>query len=176
MVQRRLHQRFELVAGIAGEEFRRDRATVDADADGAAGVARDCRQPADFVLDRLVTFDVMQVARVVADLIDVRADALRQTIVFLQVDGQRGGGLPANGFQRLDLLVVVDGDADDRRTGTLQLLDLCDGRVDITGLGRAHALYGHRHPRAEGHCADAHRVRRLSRNRRFHSSIEASRQ
>ena len=61
-------------------------------------------------------------ARVVAQLVDVRGDQLGQPIVLLQVDRQVGFGLAADFGERLGVLAAVDGDANDVRPGSTRSL------------------------------------------------------
>ena len=158
MVERRLHERLELVARVTCEKVRRHRAAVDPDAHRGVGVARHSHQPGDLVGNRFLALDVVQVTGVVANLVDVRRDRSGQPIVLLQVDDQRRAGLATDLLDRRDLELVVDGDADDSRTGGAELLALADGGIDIAGLGRAHALYDERCVAADADGADGDRT------------------
>src|SRR5579863_9410730 len=101
MVNGRLDDRGELVARMPLEKRRRHRTAVDADADGEVVVARDVDQPLYLVRNRLGLFDVMEMAWVIADLVDVRRDLVGDTVVFLQVDRKRHTrGLCANFLER----------------------------------------------------------------------------
>ena len=78
------------------ELFGIDRAAVDADADRAVVLARHVDELRDLLRDRLLRLDVVEVARVVADLLDVRRDLLGEPVVLLEVDDEirrrlRGG-------------------------------------------------------------------------------------
>jgi hypothetical protein len=166
--ERGLDQRFHLIAGVSFEKLRRDRAAIDADADGTIGIARNASQPADFLSDGLVALDVMQMARVVANLVDVRADPCREAVVFLQVDRERCCGLAPDLAQRVNFLVVVDRDTHHPRAGATQLLALRHRRVDIAGFRGAHALHHHRRSTADMCAADANRSRSSRRGLCFH--------
>ena len=69
---------------------------VHADADGAVVLGRDARDVADFLLPGLLTFVVIEMPGVVADLVDMRRDRLGEAVVFLEVDREVGGGLAAD--------------------------------------------------------------------------------
>jgi len=154
MVERRLHDRLELIAGVAFEECGRDRAAVHPDADRDVGVLGDRHQPRDLVGHRLVALDVMQMAGVVANLVDMRGDGGGQSVVLLQIDHQRRRGLPPDFLHRGDFPFVVDGDPYDPGAGAAQLLALRDGGIDVPCLGRAHALHDQRRIAADARVAD----------------------
>ena len=100
-------------SGVARLRLGVHAAAVDAHAEGAVVLARDLRQEAHLLAHRLVLLVVVEVARVVADLVHVGRDLRRQAVVLLQVHHQVGGRLPADLRQRLHVLGAVHGHADE---------------------------------------------------------------
>ena len=117
---------------------------------------------ADLLLPGLLALVVIQMPRVVADLVDVRRDEFRQAVVLLQVDRQIGRRLPANLGQRLGVLLAVDGNPHDVGPGRVQVVDLRDGGVDVWRVRRRHALHGDRMAGADGDRTDAHATRGIA--------------
>jgi hypothetical protein len=118
MVEGAVEHRREAVRRIVLRLLGRiDAAAVDADADGAVVVASDGDQIADFLLPGLLALVVVEVARVVAELVDVRREPLGEPVVFLQINDQVCLGLLANLGDSVGFGTVVDGDADDVGTG-----------------------------------------------------------
>ena len=99
---------FRIVLGLRG---RIDAAAVDADADRAVVIAGDADQVPHFFLPRLFALVVIEVARVVAELVDVRGDTFGKAVVLLQIDDEVGLGLPADFGDGIGFGIVVDGDA-----------------------------------------------------------------
>ena len=106
-------------------------------------------QEADLVLPRTVALVMVQMARVVANLVDQRGNVGRQPIVFLKIDGEVGRGAAADFGQRLAILRRIDGNPNHARPGLGQLLDLGGGRLDVGGLRGAHALHHDRSARRQ---------------------------
>ena len=82
-------------------------------------------------------------AGVVAQLLHVRRDLLRQPVVLLQIDGEiclRASA--ANLGQRGHVFGIVHRDADDVGAGCFQQLDLPDGGRDVLRAGGGHRLHG----------------------------------
>ena len=77
-----------------------------------------------------------------------------QAVVLLQVDHEVGRRLAADLGQRLHVLGVVHGHADEVAAGLADGLRLLDGGVDVLGARGAHALHGDGVGGAEGHGAD----------------------
>ena len=119
-------------------------------------------QEADFVLPGLVPFVMVQMARVVTDLIDVRRHQFRQAIVLLQIDGQVGRTLPADFRQGLGVCGAVGRDADHVGPGLRKRVTLLDRGVDILGAGGRHALNGDGLMIADHHRADSDSSRWIS--------------
>ena len=107
------HRRDRIVRVVLLLLRRIDAAAVHADAHRTVIVAGDLGQIPHLVLPRLLALVVIQVARVVADLVDVRRDQLRQPVVLLQIDRQVRLGLLADFGQGLGVLLAVDGDPHD---------------------------------------------------------------
>src|SRR6266852_2922071 len=82
----RLDDRGELVARVLIEKGGRYRSTIYPDPDREIVVARDIAEPADLRGKRLGLFDIMQVARVIANLIDEGRDLACYFVVFLEID------------------------------------------------------------------------------------------
>ena len=150
MVRGRLDDRRKLIAGVLVEERRRDRSAVDADSNRDIVVAGDVDEPLYLILDGLRLLDMVQMARVVANLIDMRRDLVRDLVVLLQIDRQHDAlGLLADCFDRRDFLLAVDRDAHDSRARVRQLMRLRDGLVDVDRPRRAHRLHHHRRVAAD---------------------------
>ena len=90
----------------------------------------------------LLALVVVQVARVVAELRDVRGDQRREPVVLLQVHDQRHAAALLDLGQRLGVGLAVDRDTHERRARLRQALGLRGGGGDVLGVGRAHALHG----------------------------------
>jgi hypothetical protein len=134
---------------------RIDAAAIDADAEGTVVVPRDGGDVSHLVLPRAGRLVVIEVARVVADLIDVRGDQLGQAVVFLQIDRQVRLRLLANFGQGLGVLLAIDSNADDIGSGLVQQVHEPDGGVDILRVRGRHALHGDRMAAANGGGADS---------------------
>ena len=98
---------------------------------------------------------VIQVAGVVAELVDVRREPLGQPIVLLQIDDEIGRRLAANFGDRFGFGGAVDGDAHDVGPGRGERIHLRDGRVDVARRRGRHALHGDRVAGADRDRADA---------------------
>ena len=85
---------------------------------------------------------MVQVARVVADLVDHRRDVGGQAIVLLEIAGEIGLGPLADLGQGLGVGLGIDRHANDVGPGLDQVLDLGDRRVDVGRLRGTHALNG----------------------------------
>ena len=81
---------------------------------------RDVGQIPHLVLPRLLALVVIEMAGVVADLVDMRRDQLGQAVVLLQIDRQVRRRLPANLGQGLGVLLAIDGDPHDVGPGVVQ--------------------------------------------------------
>jgi hypothetical protein len=122
--------------------LRRDRAGIHADPQGDPVAPRDVDEPRDLLDRRLLALVVVQVAWVVADLLDERRDELGEAVVLLQVDRQRDPRERRELRQRLDVLARIDGDPDQVRARVLQELDLAPRGGEVLGACRRHALDG----------------------------------
>ena len=88
-------------------------------------IARHLDQPPNLLLDGFFLLDVVQMARVIANLVDMGRDPVRDSIVFLQIDRKRdASGLGPDFLERRNLLVTVQRNADDARAGIGELLAL----------------------------------------------------
>ena len=96
----------------------------------------------DLVLPRFVRLVVVQVAGVVAELVDVGRDAAGETVIFLQVDDQVGRGLAADFGQGVGVASAVDGDADHVGPGGDEVVHLGDRGVNVLRVRGRHALHG----------------------------------
>ncbi len=67
--------------------------------------AGDVRKKLHLVADRLVAFVVVEVAGVVADLVDARRDDLGEAVVLLKIDREVRGGLSPNVGERRRVLL-----------------------------------------------------------------------
>ncbi len=132
-----------------------DAAAVHADADRAVVVAGDIDEIAHFFLPRLGALVVIQVARVVAELIDMRCESLGQPVVFLQIDDQIGRRLAANLGDGFGLGRTVDGDSHHVGARGGQRVHLPDRRIDVARCRGGHALHGDRVAGADRNRADA---------------------
>ena len=121
---------------------RIDRAAVHAHADGTVVLAGHVDEELHLVLPRLGPLVMVQVARVVADLVDRRRDVGSQAIVLLEIAGEIGLGPLADLDQGLGVGLGIDRHANDVGPGLDQVLDLGDRRVDVGRLRGAHALNG----------------------------------
>ena len=146
----RLDDRGQLIARVLVEKRRRDRSAVDADANRDVVVARDIDQPFHLLLDGLRLLDMVQMPRVVANLVDVRRDPVGDFVVLLQIDRQHDAlRLRADFLDRRDFLLAVDRDAHDSRARVGELMRLRDGLVDVDRPRRAHRLHHHRRVAAD---------------------------
>jgi hypothetical protein len=83
VVKRRFHDGTWAITGMPLEELRRDRATVDADAQGTVGIPCHIDQPGNLLTNILMTLDVVKMARIVANFLHERGDAGGETVVLL---------------------------------------------------------------------------------------------
>ena len=93
--------------------------------------ARDADEIRDLLLHALRLLVVVQVPGVVAQLVDVRRDELRQAVVLLQVDREQGVRARSDLGQRLDVGLAVDRDAHQVGAGGLEQLHLPHRRRDV---------------------------------------------
>ena len=163
------HGRDVVVFRVTIELFRVHRTGVHADAHGAPMLPRDIDQIADLFPNRLLPLQMVEVARVVPELLHERGDLLGETVVLLQVDhqvGLRPGGADLGKGDHV--LRVVDGDADDVCSCLFQKLDLADGGIDVLGPGCGHRLHGNRVGSADADIANAD----LAGGSRFHAVLQ----
>ena len=162
------HRRERVFLRILVELLRIDGTGVDADADRAAVRAGDVDEIRDLGADRLLALDVVEVPRVVAELLHERRDAFGQAVIFLQVDDEVGVRPRGADFgERGDVFRRVDGDADDVRAGGFEELDLADRRGDVLRFRGRHRLHGDGVTGADGDVADPH----LTGNSLFHRAL-----
>ena len=135
---------------------RIDRAAIHAHAHRTVVLAGHVGQEPDLVLPRLAALVMIQMARVVADLVDVRGDVAGQAIVLLQVDRQIGLGLAADFGQRRGVLAAVDGDPHHVGAGGRQVVRPGHRGLDVLGVRGRHALHGDRMIGADHGGADPH--------------------
>ena len=133
-----------ILLGILLPLGRIDRTAVHAHADGAVVLAGHVDEELHLVLPRLAPLVMVQVARVVADLVDHRRDVGRQAIVLLEIAGEIGLGPLADLGQGQGVGLGIDRHANDVGPGLDQVLDLGDRRVHVGRLRGAHALNGDR--------------------------------
>ena len=105
---------------------------------------------------------VIQVPRVVADLVDIRRDDFCQSIIFLQVDRQIARDLLPNFDQRFGIFLAVDRDAHDISTGIHEVVYLPHRGVNIRRLCGRHALHGNRRITADESITDGNGTRRIA--------------
>ncbi len=141
---------------------RVDAAAVHTDPQRTIVLAGDVDKVPHLVLPRLLTLVVVQVAGIVADLVDVRRHGFGQPIVLLQVDRQIGRRTPADLGQRFGIGSAVHGDPDHVSAGFGQALDLLDGRLHIARARGRHALHGDGMITADRNRPDRHGARRIS--------------
>ena len=122
--------------------------------------AGDVDQKPDLVLPRLFALVMIQMARVVAELVDVRGDGFGQAIVLLQVDRQIGAcvwwRISASASASFLLSTAIRTTSAPARARSLTCADR--GRDVLRVRGR-HALHGDRMPGADRHRADPDRTR-----------------
>src|SRR3989337_2769500 len=147
--------RLQLLPRILIDKIGRNRAAVDADPNRNAVLARHVGQPSHLLRDGLRLLDMVEMAGVVTDLVDVWRDFAGDLVVFLQVDRQHyAPGLGADFLQRGSLFLIDDRDPDDTGAGASQLMGLRDGQVDIDRARGAHRLHHHRRAAADLDAAD----------------------
>jgi hypothetical protein len=117
---------------------------------------RDSDEVRDLLLHRHRLVEVIEMTRVVPELLDVGRDPLSEPVVFLEVDGKirvrpRGADLR----ERCDVPRVVDGDADHVGAGGLEQLHLPDRRRHVLRARRGHRLHRDRVIPPDLHVADA---------------------
>ena len=83
---------------------------------------------------------MIEVSGVVTNLVHIRSDHFSEAIILLQIDRQVAFDLPPNLHQRFSFFLIINRDADNIRTSRYQIINLTNGRVDVRGLGRGHAL------------------------------------
>ena len=105
---------------------------------------------------------MVQMARVVADLVHVGRHGGGQPVVLLEVHHQVRAGLAPDLGQGFHVLGAVHGHADEVAAGLADGLCLLDGGVDVLRSGGAHALHGYAVSRADESAADAHGSRRIT--------------
>jgi len=137
------HRRDGIARVVPLSQGRVHAAAINANPQRAVVLLGDGRQVADLFLPRLVPLVVMQMAGVIADLVNVRRHEFRQTVVLLQIHGQIGGALPADLRERRGVLGAVSGDPDHIRSGRGQRLDLGHRGIDILSPRGRHALDRH---------------------------------
>ena len=95
----------------------------------------------DLVTHGLRLLVVVEVAGVVANLVDVRRDLRDQPVVLLQVDDNvRLGDARPDPRERIDVLRAVDRDADETGAGVVEHLRLVRRGFDVLRLRGAHRL------------------------------------
>ncbi len=153
----RRHWGKRVVFRKAFEDFGIDGSAVYADAQRAVVLAGHVHQKAHLVLPRLGTLVVIKMPRVVADLVHVRRRQGCQAVALLQVHGQVRPGARANLRKRLNVTLVVHGNAHHVAARRREIADLGDRGFHVPGVGRTHALHGDRVSGTYGKRADPHR-------------------
>ena len=156
------HDRRNVVARVALEHPRVDRAAVDAHPDRAVVVRGGLGDKGDLVGDALLLLVVVQVAGVVADLVHMRRDLDAEAVVLLQVDGERRAGLRPHLGQRRHILARVDGDPHQIRPRRLQQPHLPHRRLHILRARGGHRLHDDRATAANRHIANLNRAGRVA--------------
>ena len=151
-----------ILLGILLPLGRIDRTAIHAYADGTVVRAGHVDKELHFVLPRLGSFVVVQMARIVANLVDHRGDVGGQAIVLLKVAGEISPRPLADLGQRLGVGLGINRHADDIGSGSDQMLDLGERRFDVGRLRGAHALYGNRIAIADGQGANLYRTSWIS--------------
>jgi hypothetical protein len=122
-----------------------DRAAVHPDPESEVVLRGHFGDEGDFVAGRLLFLVVVEVARVVTDLVDVRRDLRGEPIVLLEVDDKvRLGDASPDLRQRLDVLHAVDGDPDEAGPCFVEHPNLGDGRLHVLRAGGGHRLHDDR--------------------------------
>jgi hypothetical protein len=83
---------------------------------------------------------VVEVSRVVSNLVNKRGDRFSQSIVLLQINREVGLGVCPDFSQPLCIFVTVSRNADNASSGRSQLVDLSAGGLHIPGVV-AHMLW-----------------------------------
>ena len=142
VIDRAGHDRGHMILSEALLVVGSDRASVDADAQREAVLARDPDEVGDLLLHGLVLLVVVQVAGVVAQLVDEGRDLLRQPVVLLQIDREQARRLRPNLRERVDVGLAVDGDPDHVCPSRFEDPHLPQRGGDVAGLGGGHRLDG----------------------------------
>jgi hypothetical protein len=141
VLESRLDHGLHVILGVAGLHLGVDAAAVHPDADGEVVGPRHLDEEGHLLPHGLRLLVVPEVARVVADLVDVGGYDLGQAVALLEVDHEVGLRLAANVAQRVDVLGAVHGYADEGASGEPDGLGLGDGSVDVLRACGAHALH-----------------------------------
>ena len=151
-----------------------DRATIDPDAQGNVVPGRRLDQEPHLVLPRSAGLMVVEVPRVVADLVDRRGQLARQAIVLLEVDRKVRLGPLADRREGLGVAVAVDRDPHHARPGRGERVGLGCRGLNVGGLRRAHALHRDRVAVANRDRADADATGWISRHTATLQPFEAA--
>ena len=137
---------------------------IDAHPEGTAVLLGHTGQVPDLVLPRLVLLVVVQVPRVVPDLVDVGRNQLRQPVALLKIHRQVGRGLTANLGQGRRVFLAVDGDPHHIGPGFGQLVDERHRGIHILRRRGRHALHGNRMAGADLDRTNSHAPGWISRH------------
>ena len=105
---------------------------------------------------------MIEVARVVPDLVHMRSHHCGQSVAFLQIDRKIGRSSLPDSFQSLSILGAIHRDAHHSCTGAAETFRLLSCGFHILGFGGTHALAGDRVAAANRDRADADRAGRIS--------------
>src|ERR1700730_15300093 len=112
---------------------------------------------------------MVEMAGIVTDLVDVRADLAGNAVVLLEVHRQHDTArLRANLLECRNFLFIVERDPHDPRSGAGELMRLPPGLIDVPRARRAHRLYDDWRVAADLECADVDLPRRAARPSLFH--------
>ena len=151
------HRRDTLLCRKLIPDLRIHRAGIDPHAERTVVLHGNIDQKADFLLPAAVSFMVVEVSRVVSNLVNKRGDRFSQSIVLLQINREVGLGVCPDFSQSLCIFVTVSRNADNASSGRSQLVDLSAGGLHIPGVGGAHALDDNRISTTNGEISDPDR-------------------
>ena len=156
------HNRRNVVARIPLEHPRIDRAAVDPHPDRAVVIRGGLSDEGDLLGDALLLLVVVQVPRVVADLVHMRRNLHAEAVVLLQIDGKRRAGLRPHLGQRGHILARVHGHAHQVRPRRLQQPHLPHRRLHILRPRSRHRLHDDRPAPSNRHIANLNSAGRVA--------------
>ena len=87
VIQGRLEQGFHLITGIFFKEGRSHRTTVDSNPEGDIMFSGDINQPGDLFRDSFTLFNVMQMAGIIPDFVNMGCHLISNFVILLEIYG-----------------------------------------------------------------------------------------